>query len=350
MKRILILLILFLPLVNADVLSINSGGGDNIIVNPDIYLEGFFSGDFDVAVAICGNSIIETGEECDDGNVVSGDGCSSSCANEDEDGGGGGGGGGAGVSQITVTPNNVTLNLAVNTNKEQVFVVENTGDTIFNITVFQNNLDGKIIVSETSFTLSPGETKDLVVTFVASSETGIFSGTLNIGGELILVTLNVKTKLLLFDSNIVVLNDDYIVPRGSKLKTSVTLIPMGDKERLDVTLNYVIKDFDGRDYLTRSETVLVEEQVNFQRNFDTGILPIGQYVVGLELIYPNGVAPSSAQFEIIAMKETTFFGKVVLYLIYAILIILVLIIIFILARLIKQIIINKKFEKKSQTL
>ena len=28
---------------------------------------------------VCGNGSIETGEECDDGNVVSGDGCSSSC-------------------------------------------------------------------------------------------------------------------------------------------------------------------------------------------------------------------------------------------------------------------------------
>lgn len=29
--------------------------------------------------AVCGNSIVETGETCDDGNTVSGDGCSSTC-------------------------------------------------------------------------------------------------------------------------------------------------------------------------------------------------------------------------------------------------------------------------------
>ena len=27
----------------------------------------------------CGNSLRETGEECDDGNTISGDGCSASC-------------------------------------------------------------------------------------------------------------------------------------------------------------------------------------------------------------------------------------------------------------------------------
>jgi len=50
-----------------------------------------------VAGPICGNSLVETGEECDDGNVVAGDGCSSTCTAEaavEEAGGGGGGGGG----------------------------------------------------------------------------------------------------------------------------------------------------------------------------------------------------------------------------------------------------------------
>ena len=32
---------------------------------------------------ICGNGVIDTGEECDDGNVVGGDGCSASCMQED---------------------------------------------------------------------------------------------------------------------------------------------------------------------------------------------------------------------------------------------------------------------------
>jgi len=34
---------------------------------------------------ICGNNIIETGEQCDDGNTINGDGCSSICQIEDDD-------------------------------------------------------------------------------------------------------------------------------------------------------------------------------------------------------------------------------------------------------------------------
>ncbi|MFT3706057.1 MAG: lamin tail domain-containing protein [Archangium sp.] len=59
------------------------------------------------ARAVCGNARVETGESCDDGNTVDGDGCSASCSNETTGGGGGtvgggggttGGGGGGGVT------------------------------------------------------------------------------------------------------------------------------------------------------------------------------------------------------------------------------------------------------------
>ena len=33
----------------------------------------------EVVYGICGNNIIEQGEQCDDGNIINGDGCSSSC-------------------------------------------------------------------------------------------------------------------------------------------------------------------------------------------------------------------------------------------------------------------------------
>lgn len=42
---------------------------------------------------VCGNSIIQTGEVCDDGNLLNGDGCSSTCQIEAVPAGGGGGGG-----------------------------------------------------------------------------------------------------------------------------------------------------------------------------------------------------------------------------------------------------------------
>lgn len=330
MKKLFILLILFIfiPNIGADIISLNSGGSDTIVINPDAYIEGFFTGDVIAEAPVCGNNIIETGEECDDGNTESGDGCSSTCQTEEEEPPGGGGE----VTQyLSVSPTEINLNLAVNTNKEQIIKVTNLGASTTTVSVSQKYFDKMVILGETSFNLAPGESKNLSVIFVALNQTGIFNGYIFVGNKVIPVSLNVKTKLLLFDSNIVVLNKDYKVGQGDKLKTKVTLIPMGDKERLDVTLNYVIKDYNNKVYLTWSETVLVEEQIDFKRNFGTGMLPLGKYVVGLELVYPGGVAPSSAHFEVVKITSTIF-GKIVFFLINLILIVIIMIIVILIVR------------------
>jgi hypothetical protein len=103
------------------------------------------------------------------------------------------------------------------------------------------------------------------------------------------------------------------------LRTKVEMIPMGDKERMDVTLNYVIGDASGKVYLTQSETLLVEEKTVIYRNFGTGMLPLGDYIIGLELIYPNGVAPSSARFKVIENIPANFLLVIPLILIIGIL-------------------------------
>jgi len=84
--------------------------------------------------------------------------------------------------------------------------------------------------------------------------------------------------------------------------------------------------------LTKSETLLIDEKIEFKRNFATGSLPVQKYIVGLELVYPNGVAPSSAHFEVIERKKPSFFGRLVLILIILIILVLILLVIFLIKR------------------
>ena len=320
----------------ADVISVNAGGTGEFIVNPDQFIEGFFFGE--EAAPVCGNSIIETGESCDDGNTNSGDGCSSTCQTEEEEGGGGGGGGGGvAVANITLSPTQFNINLAVNTTTERTIGVTNAGTSQVIVSV-SHSLGSHAIIENSTLTIPAGQTVNLKVVFVALSEPGIFTGTINIGGKTVLVSLNVKTQLLLFDSNIVVLNEDYKVERGDELRTRVTLIPLGDPERLDVGLFFTIRDYAGNIYLTKSETLLVDRLAEIDRNFDTGALPLGNYVVGLELRYPNGVAPSSAHFEVVPSRGII--GRLILFLISLILLVLILIIL---------VIIWKRRKKKEAT-
>jgi hypothetical protein len=343
MRRIIpfILVILLLPILSADVISLNSGGSNVIVINPDIYINGFFSGDVATVCVpttclilgyTCGSVSDGCGGTLNCGTCSSGYTCTSGTCVADTVTPGGGGGGGAITTTLAVTPESISINLAVNTNKEQIISVKNTGSSSTTVSIGQSSLTGMIILSETSLMIAAGETKTFNVVFVALNETGIFTGTINVGGIKIPVSINVKTKLLLFDSNIVVLNPNYKVSQGDDLRTRVTLIPMGDSERLDVTLNYVVKDYSGNVYLTQSETVLVEKRMNFRKNFGTGNLPLGKYIVGLELIYSGGVAPSSAHFEVLYKTATDFLGRLIFVLLIAILLLGILIVLLIIRR------------------
>ncbi len=363
--------ILFINFAKADIISINSGGSTNLIINPGKYIEGFFSGKPTV-ISVCGNGILEPSEECDDGNNIDGDGCSALCKIEKESGGGGGGGGGGGSdfddssipdhSNIRLDPVEIQKTILINTNIEEEIIVLNLGrDISINPLVhskgFSNDLMVKfwdeeqgMWVDTLNLYLSPREVYELRAKFFAPNTTGEYTGTIFVGDRKLKVTLDIQEKLLLFDSNIIILNKDYVVPQGNKLRTSVTLIPMMDEDRVDVTLNYFIRDYDNKVYLTRSETLLVENRVNFKRNFDTGLLPVGAYVLDLELIYPNGVAPSSAHFEIVENKQNTFFGKLVFFLVNSILVILALLIIFIVLRAIRFLGDKKKIQEQKKKL
>lgn len=370
----------FMNLISADIISVNSGGDEEVVVNPDSLIEGFFTGGDVVVLSTCGNGIFESPyEECDDGNYNNGDGCSATCQIED--------GPGPGTEEdecsvdsdcdsgevcidgdcfsarylLRVDPLEISKSMLVNSNVEETIGITNLNRTSATFPIYSSDFDPDLIVNfwdDTSrrwvnsfnITMDPREIYELRIRFSAPNKTGIFNGTIFIYGIRVPVEIRVQEKLLLFDSNIIVLNPDYRIPQGEKLRTSVTLIPLGDKERMDVTLNYVIKDYAGKTYLTRSETVLVENQINFKRNFDTGTLPIGQYIIGLELIYSNGVAPSSAHFEIVLGRQSTFFGKIVFFLVNAILVILILIIILIILRIIKQIRDKKKKEEREKFL
>ncbi len=342
MKFILfILVLLILPTLSADVISLNSGGSETIVINPDTYIEGFF-GCVPLTCSILGYNCGAWTDGCagtlNCGTCASGYTCTTGVcvavpvtppSGGDAEGDTGGE---TTASTITVIPTEINLDLAINTNKEKVISVKNIGTSAITISVSQTGLTQMVIFGDTSLTLAAGEIKNLNVIFVASNDTGIFTGSINIGSVKIPVSLNIKTKLLLFDSNIVVLNPDYKLSQESDLRTRVTLVPMGDPERLDVTLNYVIKDYSGKIYLTQSETVLVERKTNFRRNFDTGSLPLGKYIVGLELIYSGGVAPSSAHFEIVHKTAADFLSSLMFILIILILIIGILIIALVIRR------------------
>ena len=349
---IMILIIFLAPILSSDTVSINEGGDDNLIITPQFILEGFFfQGELG---AVCGNLIIEAGEECDDGSsngdicspaagsscsycsdacatvVVQGDPTTPTTPSSPSTP--------TTLTGLVISPQTINLNLVANSDPEdfstsvtKIIRITNYRTNTTTISISLVELAGLAYINDTSFDLAPGASKDVTVVFIAPSQSGIFVGKILIGSESVLVSLNVNPKISLFDSNIVVTNKNYQVRKGDRLKTEITLIPMNSGEKLDVTLDFEIKDFNGNSYTKKSETLLLEEKVTIQRDFDVGELPLGKYIIGLELIYPEGKAPSSAHFEIIAGKSNLFW-VILIILILLILIILTILIIILVRR------------------
>ena len=91
-----------------------------------------------------------------------------------------------------------------------------------------------------------------------------------------------------------------VVP-GAELLTNVKLINLGSGGRVDVIMNYEIKDATDKILITKKETVAVETQANFVRTF---MLPKdavpGKYKVYVKLVYADGKeAVSEASFNIV---------------------------------------------------
>ena len=325
----------------------------NVTHSGDLHLSGatFITSDGryeNVHYGWCGDGVCDSGEDstscltdcagCGDGICNNGETCSTCSADcgicEVVGGGGGGGGGGTTpltktlpvVEGISVDTSEINIYLVLSSNKERIVSIKNSGDVERVVKISSSNLDDIVLIKEETITLAPGESKDLDVRFIAPSKTGIYTGKINIGGKEILVSANVQSKELLFDAIIAVPEQDKNIDLGSQLDVQITLIPMGEDPRVDVTLNYVVKDYNGKTYLEESETILVEGQKNFQKRIPTSGLPTGNYIVGLEVVYPNGVAASSSHFQVV--KKEPFSIKNILIVFIAIVLIALIVVVY----------------------
>jgi len=215
-------------------------------------------------------------------------------------GGGGGGGGSAKPETIKLSQEFIDVYSAIDKIKTRQIEVYNSGNDTIIASLSSYGLGNYISFDENNIELKPGERKNINFRILSPKDPGIYTGKILVRGNTIqeiLVSLNINTEDLLFDVGISIPESSKIINFGDKISSQITLIPMGEA-RLDVTLNYAVKDYTGKTLLTESETILVEEQKNFKKDFSSMNLPEGKYILALELIYPNGVATSSSHFEI----------------------------------------------------
>jgi len=217
-------------------------------------------------------------------------------------GGGGGGTAASSVKEISVGVSSIERTLALNKIEIGEFYIENLGVVPKTFDISVETINSILLLEQTSLEILPGEKEKIEFRLTPPKETGIYTGKIIVRSgsfkQEIPVTINIKTEKSLFDITVLIPSFMKSLDQNSNLEAQIDLLQMGIKEKMDVTLNYVVKDFEGVVHLTESETIAVENQKSIIKEFPTSELPPGDYVLGVELLYPDGVAVASSQFKI----------------------------------------------------
>jgi len=245
-------------------------------------------------------------------------------------GGGGGGGGGRNPSvakrEFTLSTETLKVILKQGQTKEEKFTIKNTGDLAISLeTNLEKLLDFIIFpnIKTIKTVLQPGEEETIFLTFMADEnlKPDIYPKQIFItevsGEKIISAVIEVESAQPLFDVDVEVLPEFKNIFPGDNIFLEVSLFNVRGFGRVDVELEYAIRDFQGNVIALEQETVAIETQAKFSREL---LIPRdtkpGTYVASAKVTFGESVGISSDIFEIkaksirlypIAIKDYTFY-------------------------------------------
>ena len=245
--------------------------------------------------------------------------------------GGGGGGGTANIiKQFSLDKEKIQITLKQGETKKETITIKNTGNQKIKITL-DTKLEEFMKISETSFDLNAGEAKIIILDFIVREDTNpdLYIGKLNIKAEglqkEILIAIEVESKKPLFDVKVEIPKRFQTIMPGEEIMANIKLYSLGKTGRVDVSVEYKIKDKEGKEIISEHETIAVETQTSFVKELK---IPenanFGTYMLYVKAVYDHETASSSAWF-IVGKKP--FFTKENIILIITVVIILIFILI-----------------------
>jgi hypothetical protein len=207
--------------------------------------------------------------------------------------------------------------------------LSNLGSGELEVEVEVVGLEDIISFDDDKFVMGAREEREFVFDVDVPEKPGIYVGKLifkSASDELIVpFILNAGSEKSLFDIGVDIPDEYRHIDEGDKLKAQITLLQAALQEQMDVTLDYVIKDYDGGIYLKESETVAVFEQKSYLKEFQVQDFEKGTYVLGATVTYSGGVATASSQFTV---EKASLISGEVDYMMVGILVVLVAVFVF----------------------
>ncbi|MBI2541339.1 hypothetical protein HYV80_01340 [Candidatus Woesearchaeota archaeon] len=193
-----------------------------------------------------------------------------------------------------------------------------TGTDSVSINVAALGLEDIIKIDSPDFTLKPGQTKIIAISFSSfmlehgiEQQPGIYVGKLAVSSQKALreipVVAEIETKNVLFDMNLNPVAIERRIKQGAETTIEVKLFNLESIESANIDVEYFVKDMNGNTILTESETVVVKTQASF---FKTISIPKnlkpGFYVFAGQVKFGNSVGTASYLFEVTGLEEASF--------------------------------------------
>ena len=242
-------------------------------------------------------------------------------AGGDSGSGGSSGGSGGGITTTKILPakkgiivsdDEIHVSLKQGQVTTKKITIKNNDNKKLRVNLENSILKDFVVVRGGVFDLNPGESMEVTLDFIARENTkpNLYLGTLLVKTEYeskeILVAIEVESLKSLLDARAEILKEYKEVLPGEEILAEVKLFNLGYNGRVDVLIEYIIKDYDGNEIGIEHESLAIETQVNFVKKMKIPeSADYGKYVLYVKAIYNGEVASASDGFEIVQYKVST---------------------------------------------
>jgi len=243
-------------------------------------------------------------------------------------GGGISGGGGSPVVNFSVDKDLLEVQIIQGGAKKETIFITNTGERIllFNLNIIQ--LASFASLSNDSFRLLLGESKEIDIDFSVDEDepvavhTGSVLVTARQLSKSVDIILQILDKGVLFDLKSVLADD--ILNKNQKIDATITITDISNLGKVDVLLEYFIKDFSDNEIKLAEEILEIDGELEIERRFSLPQdLELGNNVFFVKLTYEESVATSANAFKLIDVSFIFWIWIVLLILLILIILFLI---------------------------
>jgi len=248
----------------------------------------------------CGDNICDATEDCSS--------CSIDCGVCPVSSSGSGGGGSVLPSilqkkEIKVIPSEITIDVTKNVPEQaEITIINNKNRDIFLTLKTSPELEQITTFEQESITLPANGEEKITVSFLANKQELILGKLLLKENSVTLaeipVRINMKSQSFLFDTMLLIPEEFKSISSGTTIPAQVSLSQIGKTLRIDLTVDYEVKDIEGKFYKKETEVFSIAGKKEFVKEISTEELPAGKYVLSMKISYSGYSSVSSEKFEV----------------------------------------------------